>query len=42
MRSGCHAEQALWHRLADNTAAEVLEDCEFDLAIAHLNVPELA
>ena len=42
MRSGCHAERALWHRLADNTAAEVLEDCEFDLAIAHLNVPELA
>ena len=35
-------EQAIWARAVNDAGAEVLEVAEFDLAIAHLNVPELA
>ncbi|NDJ89527.1 antibiotic biosynthesis monooxygenase [Mycolicibacter kumamotonensis] len=37
-RSG---EQAIWARAVNDAGAEVLEVAEFDLAIAHLNVPEM-
>lgn len=35
-------EQALWARAVNDAAANVLEVAEFDLAIAHLNAPEMA
>lgn len=35
-------EQAIWALAVNDAGAEVLEVAEFDLAIAHLNVPELA
>ncbi|OMC04013.1 hypothetical protein A5735_06410 [Mycolicibacter heraklionensis] len=38
-RSG---EQAIWARAVNDAGAEILEVAEFDLAIAHLNVPEMA
>lgn len=37
-RSG---EQAIWAKAVNDAGAEVLEVAEFDLAIAHLNVPEM-
>ncbi|OHV03956.1 antibiotic biosynthesis monooxygenase [Mycobacterium talmoniae] len=36
------AEQAIWADAVNDTGAEVLEVGEFDLAIAHLNAPEMA
>ncbi|MGV0627380.1 hypothetical protein [Mycolicibacter minnesotensis] len=36
------AEQAIWAKAVNDADAEVLEVAEFDLAIAHLNVPEMA
>ncbi|WP_046319416.1 hypothetical protein [Mycobacterium sp. UM_Kg1] len=36
------SEQAIWARAVNEAGAEVLEVAEFDLAIAHLNVPEMA
>jgi hypothetical protein len=35
-------EQAIWADAVNDTGVEVLEVCEFDLAIAHLNAPEMA
>ncbi|MEB3030967.1 hypothetical protein [[Mycobacterium] nativiensis] len=34
-------EQAIWAMAVNDAAAEILEVAEFDLAIAHLNVPEM-
>lgn len=36
------AEQAIWAEAVNDTGAQVSEVCEFDLAIAHLNAPEMA
>ena len=35
-------EQAIWASAVNDASAEVLEVAEFDLAIAYLNVPEMA
>ncbi|MBS9532084.1 hypothetical protein KIH27_00615 [Mycobacterium sp. M1] len=35
------AEQVLWAKAVNDAAAKVLETREFDLAIAHLNAPEM-
>lgn len=35
-------EQAVWAEAINDTGAGVFEVCEFDLAIAHLNAPEVA
>lgn len=42
MLAGGATEQAIWDRAVADIAAEVLEVGEFDLAIAHLNAPEMA
>jgi quinol monooxygenase YgiN len=36
------AEQAIWAEVVNDTGGQVSEVCEFDLAIAHLNAPEMA
>lgn len=36
------AEQAIWADAADDAGVAVSEVCDFDLAIAHLNAPEMA
>jgi len=35
------SEQGIWARAVNDAGAEVLEVAEFDLAIAHLNAPEM-
>jgi quinol monooxygenase YgiN len=35
------AEQAIWAEAVNDTGAQVSEVCDFDLAIAHLNAPEV-
>lgn len=42
MLAGRAAEQAIWAKAVDDASAEMLEVGEFDLAIAHLNAPEMA
>lgn len=41
MLAGRETERALWAGALDDTGAELLEVCEFDLAIAQLSAPEL-
>ncbi len=42
MRANRDAEQTIWADAVNEMAAEVLDVGEFDLAIAHLNAPEMA
>lgn len=42
MLTAREAEQAIWAKAVNDTAAKVSEVHEFDLAIAHLNAPEMA
>jgi hypothetical protein len=42
MLASREAEQAIWADAVNDTGAHVSEVCEFDLAIAQLNAPELA
>ncbi|MEO8815264.1 MAG: hypothetical protein ABI307_09170 [Mycobacterium sp.] len=42
MLASREAEQAIWAKAVNDATVEVLEAGEFDLAIAHLNAPEMA
>lgn len=42
MTTSRDAEQRMWTRIGSDVGAEVLDTGEFDLAIAHLNAPEMA
>lgn len=41
MLTSREGEQAIWAEAVNDTGAEVSQVCEFDLAIAHLNAPEV-